>query len=62
MKTIKVEVNGHVGRWRGGTYVAVWREERADQHVPDLMLRVPDSLKRSRATSDDIRRVVEEGL
>lgn len=48
---------GHVFRWRGGTFIAVWRSERADMQIPDDMIELPASLNRSKATRDDIERI-----
>lgn len=62
MRTITVRSNGYVGHWRGGQFVAVWREEKQDQHVPDAMISVPESLNRTHATHDDIERVLREGM
>lgn len=62
MRTMEIEVGGVVARWAGGTFVAVWRPERRNEHVPDAMVTVPQSVNRTRATAEDIARIVERAV
>jgi hypothetical protein len=50
--------DGYVYRWAAGSFIAAWRADRADEHVPDDMIELPQSLNRSRATRYDISRIV----
>lgn len=60
MKTMTLVVGTHVFRWAGGAFVAVWRSERMDEHVPDDMIGLPDSLNRSRVTHEDIQCIARD--
>lgn len=60
MPTMTINLPGYSCRWAGGSFIAVWRMERVGEHVPDLMISLPDSLNRSRATRDDIERIAKE--
>lgn len=44
-------------RWAGGTFIAVWSAQRADEHVPDDMISLPDSLNRAKVGREDIERL-----
>lgn len=62
MKTMTLHLNGFTARWRGGAFIAVWRAERNNQHVPDFMIPVPEGINRSRATDDQIKAATESWL
>lgn len=62
MQTMTIVRKGHVFRWAGGSFVPVWKEARADEHVPDDMIELPDSLTKARATREDIERIADEWL
>lgn len=62
MKSMVVVVGDNICRWAGGTFIAVWKQDRADEHVPDDMIQLPESLVVSRATRDDIERIAREHL
>lgn len=53
---------GWVFRWSGGSFIAAWADRRADEHVPDDMIQLPDSINRSRATREDIESIIERWL
>jgi hypothetical protein len=57
MKTMTIVVGGEVFRWAGGSFVAVWASDRADEHVPDDMIKLPGSLNKSRTGREDIARL-----
>lgn len=60
MRTTTIQLEGHIFRWRGGSFVAVWEEANRARLVPDYMLDLPASLNRSKATRADIERVARE--
>lgn len=53
---------GWVFKWAGGSFVPGWKADRADEHVPDDMIEVPESLNKSRATREDIESLVDRYL
>jgi hypothetical protein len=55
---VRLEDLGYLLRWRGGAFIAVWRLNRQYEHVPDHMVAVPESLKRSSATPSQIETAV----
>lgn len=59
MKTMTVIHAGKVFRWRGGSFISVWDQARCDEHVPDDMIDLPDSVNRAHATRDDIERIAQ---
>lgn len=61
-RTVTVSRPGWVFRWARGSFIAGWHSDRADQHVPDVMVAVPSSLKLSRATPRDIEVACDEFL
>ncbi len=62
MKTISIILGSHIFRWAGGSFVAVWQADRADEHVPDDMIAVPEQLVKSRATREDIAALAQSYL
>lgn len=54
MPTIIVREGGCVFQWAGGSFIAIWDEENAGQHVPDDMLQVPEYLVKSRIGQAEI--------
>jgi hypothetical protein len=56
---IEISLEGWVFRWAGDSFIAAWKADRADEHVPDDMIQVPFSVNRSQATRQDIRQVVQ---
>jgi hypothetical protein len=59
VKTLRVDRGGYVFRWRGGAFVAVWRQENIARLVPDDMISVPESINRSRAGMSELIRIAE---
>ncbi len=53
---------GYVFRWAGGSFVAAWATQRANELVPDDMVHLPGSLNRSRAERADIERLADDYL
>jgi hypothetical protein len=62
MKTMTIIKNGWVFRWSGGSFMPVWRSERADEHVPDDMIELPESINKSKATREDIEAIARRYL
>lgn len=62
MKTMSIVVGDHVARWAGGSFIALWKAERMDEHVPDDMIGLPESLNKTHATREDIERITTEYL
>jgi hypothetical protein len=52
----------YVFRWARGRFVAAWLAHRADEHVPDAMISVPESINHSRATVADLERIAADWL
>lgn len=59
-KSILVPTDHFVFRYGGGSFIAVWRVSRANEHVPDDMIPVPESLKKSHIVIRDIENVAKE--
>ncbi len=62
MASLQMRRPGWVFRHGGGAFIAAWKAERADQHVPDDMISLPPQLNRSRATVDDLEAVCDAWL
>lgn len=54
MKTISVQLGGWVFRWRGGSFVAVWRVDHVRELVPDDVFEVPASINRTHAGATEL--------
>lgn len=62
MKTMTINHAGHVFRWRGGSFIAMWKQSTAHLHCPDDMIKLPASLNRSQATLQDIKTIVHRHM
>lgn len=58
MKTMTIVRREQVFRWAGGSFITVHAAVRADEHVPDDMIEIPESLNKSKATRKDIESIV----
>lgn len=62
MKTMTIAEGGWVFRWSGGSFMPVWSADRVDEHVPDDMIELPESINKSRATREDMETLARRWL
>jgi hypothetical protein len=62
MKTMTYVERGFTFRWAGGTFVAVWPNENADEHVPYDMAPVPDWVTRKHASREVLATIARTWL
>jgi hypothetical protein len=62
MRRITIWLGNYRAVWAGGSFICVWFNRHAHDPVPDLMIELPASINRSKATRADIERVLKENL